>query len=552
MEHSTSEERNQSAGPDDGPESACPVSSWWQSGIIYQIYPRSFADSNGDGIGDLRGIIARLNYLRWLGIDAMWISPVYPSPMADFGYDVSDYTDIHPMFGTLEDFDKLQAAAHAQNIRVILDLVPNHTSDEHPWFIESRSSRDNPKRDWYIWRPPAPDGGPPNNWLSTFGGSAWELDPRTSHYYYHAYLKQQPDLNWRHPEVQAAMHQVLRFWLDRGVDGFRVDVIWHLIKDDQFRSNPPNPQFRPGEWPYRQLLATYTTDRPEVHDIIGGMRRVLDEYGDRLMIGEVYLPIQRLVTYYGVAGKGCHLPFNFQLIEVPWQAEAIGATIDAYEAALPAHGWPNWVLGNHDKSRLATRIGIAHSRIAAMLLLTLRGTPTLYYGDELGMTDVPIAPEQVQDPWEKNVPGFGLGRDPARTPMQWDTSEQAGFTSGKPWLPLSSDAKSVNVEVERDDPTSILHFYRSLIELRRREEALTHGSYRLEKVTDDIMVYWRERGTRRLSIALNFSDQPRTLHIRQPGRILLSTLMTRRDEAFDGQLSLSSHEGIVAEHRDLS
>jgi alpha-glucosidase len=292
----------------------CPISAWWQHGVIYQIYPRSFADSNGDGIGDIRGIISRLDYLHWLGVDAIWISPIYPSPMADFGYDVSDYMDIHPMFGTLDDFDVLLAAAHAEGIRVILDLVPNHTSDEHPWFIESRSSRDNPKRDWYIWKSPSADGGPPNNWLSTFGGSAWEFDPRTSQYYYHAYLKQQPDLNWRHPEVQAAMHQVLRFWLDRGVDGFRVDVIWHLIKDDQFRSNPPNPQFRPGEWPYRQLLATYTTDRPEVHDIIGGMRRVLDEYGERLMIGEVYLPVDRLVTYYGAAGDGCHLPFNFKII----------------------------------------------------------------------------------------------------------------------------------------------------------------------------------------------------------------------------------------------
>ena len=526
---------------------ACPVSAWWQHGVIYQIYPRSFADSNGDGIGDIRGIISRLDYLRWLGVDAIWISPIYPSPMADFGYDVSDYMDIHPMFGTLDDFDVLLAAAHAQGIRVILDLVPNHTSDEHPWFIESRSSRDNPKRDWYIWKSPSADGGPPNNWLSTFGGSAWEFDPRTSQYYYHAYLKQQPDLNWRHPEVQAAMHQVLRFWLDRGVDGFRVDVIWHLIKDDQFRSNPPNSQFRPGEWPYRQLLATYTTDRPEVHDIIGGMRRVLDEYGERLMIGEVYLPVDRLVTYYGAAGDGCHLPFNFQLIEVPWQAETIAATIDAYEAALPAHGWPNWVLGNHDKARLATRIGHAQTRVAAMLLLTLRGTPTLYYGDELGMANVPIAPEDVQDPWEKNVPGFGVGRDPARTPMQWDGSEQAGFTSGKSWLPLSPDAAFVNVQAERDDPASLLHLYRSLIDLRRAEQALTLGQYRLESAADDILFYRRDWGQRRFLIALNFSSGPRTISVETPGQIRLSTYLDRQGDSFERQLALRGHEGIVAE-----
>ena len=547
VEQTMSERHKPTMGADDAEDAVCSITTWWQSGIIYQIYPRSFADSDGDGIGDLQGIIGRLDYLRWLGVDAIWISPIYPSPMADFGYDVSDYMDIHPMFGTLRDFDALLSAAHARGIRVILDLVPNHTSDEHPWFIESRSSRDNPKRDWYIWRSPAPNGEPPNNWLSTFGGSAWELDPRTSQYYYHAYLKQQPDLNWRHPEVQAAMHQVLRFWLDRGVDGFRVDVIWHLIKDDQFRSNPPNPQFRTGEWPYRQLLATYTTDRPEVHDIIGGMRRVLDEYGDRLMIGEVYLPVERLVTYYGASGNGCHLPFNFQLIELPWQVETIAATIDAYEAALPLHGWPNWVLGNHDKSRLATRIGNAQTRIAAMLLLTLRGTPTLYYGDELGMTNVPIEPEQVQDPWEKNVPGFGLGRDPARTPMQWDTSEQAGFTSGKPWLPLSPDAKSLNVQVEREDPTSLLNLYRSLIELRRTELALTLGSYRLDRATGDLMFYRREWRHRRLLIVLNFSSQPRVLPIQQPGRILLSTHLDRRDERFDESLALRGHEGVIAE-----
>lgn len=527
----------------------CAAVSWWQRSVIYQIYPRSFADSNGDGVGDLRGIMARLDYLQWLGIDAIWISPIYPSPMADFGYDISDYMNIHPMFGTLEDFDTLLSASHERGIRVILDLVPNHTSDEHPWFIESRSSRDNPKRNWYIWQSPGPDGGPPNNWLSTFGGSAWELDPRTSQYYYHAYLKQQPDLNWRHPEVQAAMHQVMRFWLDRGVDGFRVDVMWHLIKDDQFRSNPPNPVFRSGEWPYRQLLATYTTDRPEVHDIISGMRRVLDEYGDRLMIGEVYLPVERLVTYYGAEGRGCHLPFNFHLIDVPWQAQAIGSTIDAYEAALPANGWPNWVLGNHDKARLATRIGSAHTRIAAMLLLTLRGTPTLYYGDELGMTNVPIPFDQVQDPWEKNVPGFGVGRDPARTPMPWNGSPHAGFTTAVPWLPLSPDAASINVATQRGNPASILNFYRRLLLLRRSEPALTLGAYRPGPGTNQVMLYVREWEMRRLVVVLNFSSDSQTVTtMKAYGHILLSTHLDREGEPLGTELSLRGHEGIIASY----
>lgn len=525
----------------------CSTVQWWQRAVIYQIYPRSFADSNGDGIGDLPGIISKLDYFQWLGIDAVWISPVYPSPMADFGYDISDYRAIHPIFGTMADFDRLLESAHRRGIKVILDLVPNHTSSQHPWFLESRASRNNPKRDWYIWKDPAPDGGPPNNWLSTFGGSAWEFHPHTSQYYYHAYLTQQPDLNWRNPDVRQAMHEVMRFWLDRGVDGFRVDVIWHLIKDDQFRANPPNPHYRTGQWPYRQLLATYTTDRPEVHQIIAGMRAVMDHYSDRLMIGEVYLPVERLVTYYGTGGDGCHLPFNFQLIEEPWHAAAIASAVQAYEAALPAHGWPNWVLSNHDKSRIGSRIGLPQARVAAMLLLTLRGTPTLYYGDEIGMTDVPIPPDLVHDPWERNVPGIGLGRDPVRTPMQWDTTSHAGFTAGAPWLPVDHAAENVNVAVERRDPHSMLHLYRELIRLRNAEEALMLGSYRLLSVTDDVMVYRRELDRRRVLVGLNFSAQPRLTHVQVRGKILLSTALDRRHEPLNGELKLRGNEGIVAD-----
>jgi alpha-glucosidase len=296
---------------------------WWQTGVIYQIYPRSFQDTNGDGIGDLRGITQRLPYLLELGVDAIWLSPIFPSPMADFGYDISDYTDIDPLFGSLDDFDALVAAAHAQGLKVILDLVPNHTSDRHPWFLASRASRRGRKRDWYIWKDPAANGGPPNNWLSVFGGSAWEYDGGSGQYFYHAFLAAQPDLNWRNPAVRSAIYEVMRFWFRRGVDGFRVDVIWHLIKDEQFRDNPPNPNFRAGDPQHHRLVPLYTADRPEVHDIITEMRRVADEFSDRVLIGEIYLPLERLVAYYGRDLAGVHLPFNFSLLSASWHAQSI-------------------------------------------------------------------------------------------------------------------------------------------------------------------------------------------------------------------------------------
>ncbi len=296
---------------------------WWQSGIFYQIYPRSFQDSNADGVGDIAGIVARLPYLQTLGVDAIWLSPIFPSPMADFGYDISDYTGIDPLFGTLEDFDALVNAAHSSGLKIILDLVPNHTSEQHPWFIESRSARDNPKRDWYIWREPGPDSGPPNNWLSEFGGSAWTLDEATGQYYYHAFLAQQPDLNWRNAEVRAAIYAVMRFWLRRGVDGFRVDVIWHLIKDAKFRDNPPNPYYREGRPPHEKILTRYSTDQPEVHNVVAEMRRVTEELDARVLIGEVYLPVERLIAYYGNDLKGAQMPFNFALISTLWSARSI-------------------------------------------------------------------------------------------------------------------------------------------------------------------------------------------------------------------------------------
>ncbi|MGA0594201.1 alpha-amylase family glycosyl hydrolase [Enterovirga sp. CN4-39] len=525
-----------------------PANTWWKNGIVYQIYPRSFQDSNGDGVGDLRGIASRLDYLVDLGINAVWISPIFPSPMADFGYDVSDYCGIHPLFGSMEDFDHLIAEVHRRGLKLILDFVPNHSSDRHPWFKESRSSRNNPKRDWYIWRDPKPDGSPPNNWVSNFGGSAWQFDEATGQYYYHAFLKEQPDLNWRNPELRQAMHNVLRFWLDKGVDGFRVDVIWHLIKDAQFRDNPRNPAWHPDRPEIESLLQVHSNDQEEVHDVIAGMRRILDEYKDRVLIGEIYLPTDRLVTYYGKDLSGAHLPFNFQLIQAAWNARAISHLVNEYEAALPEGAWPNWVLGNHDQPRIAARIGAEQARVAAMLLLTLRGTPTMYYGDEIGLPRVEIPPNRVQDPWEKNEPGLGFGRDPARTPMQWDGSTFAGFSTVQPWLPLGPDHEHDNVEALSRDSGSILSLYRQLIRLRRSTPELAIGDYHPIPTESPAFAFLRTYGEGRRVVVLNVSGEPtaaKLVSVPDGLRVKLSTYLDRVGEAVGVNVALRPNEGLV-------
>ncbi|MGA7671923.1 MAG: alpha-amylase family glycosyl hydrolase [Nitrolancea sp.] len=521
---------------------------WWQRGIIYQIYPRSFMDSNADGIGDLKGITSRLDYLNWLGIDAIWMSPINPSPMVDFGYDVSNYRDIDQIFGTLEDFDELIAEAHRHDIKIIFDFVPNHSSDQHPWFVESRSSRDNPKRDWYIWRDPAPDGSKPNNWLSSFGGSGWEWDESTNQYYFHQYFKEQPDLNWANPEVREAMLDNMRFWLDRGVDGFRLDAVWHLAKDPELRDNPPNPEWTPEMSPYRSLIPAFNSDLHAMFGLLREMRVVADEYDDRLLIGEIYLPVERLVAYYGQNGEILHMPHNFHLLLQPWDATHIAALVDFYEGRVPPFAWPDWVLSNHDNHRIASRIGPDQARIAAMLLLTLRGTPTLYYGDELGMPDVHIPSELIQDPEEHRIPGLGLGRDPERTPMQWDASENAGFTTGTPWLPVSEDYHRRNVEAQRVDSTSMLTLQHRLIGLRRDERALSVGSYAPVRAAGTVYAYIRENEGTRFLIALNFGEEPQKLELRKGhdrGQIVISTKLDREKDRVSGQLNLRGHEGVV-------
>jgi alpha-glucosidase len=520
---------------------------WWQTGIIYQIYPRSFQDSNGDGVGDLPGIMSRLDYLKWLGVKAVWISPIYPSPMADFGYDISDYCGIHPLFGTMQDFDDLLEAIHRRDMKLILDLVPNHTSHQHPWFVESRSSRDNAKRNWYIWKDPLPDGAPPNNWLSVFGGSGWEWDEKTQQYYYHAFLKEQPDLNWRNPEVQQAMLDVMRFWYKKGVDGFRVDVMWHMIKDDLLRDNPLNPDYQEHMATYEQLVPTFSTDQPEVHNIVRMMRQLSDQFDERVLIGEIYLPVQQLIIYYGSDNDGAHLPFNFQLLNLPWDPVKIGAMIDEYEGALPSGAWPNWVLGNHDRPRIATRVGLPQAKIAAMLLLTLRGTPTIYYGDEIGMKDVRIPKDEIQDPQGLNMPELNLSRDPQRTPMQWDDTENAGFTSGKPWLRLDDDFRQVNVKKQKEDPDSMLSLHHNLIALRHAEPALHHGDYIPVHSNTQVISFIRQHKDTRFLIVLNFSGKGCNFnpeHITYKGRIEISTA-NRKYREFETPFELKGDEGLV-------
>jgi alpha-glucosidase len=475
---------------------------WWQKTVIYEIYPRSFQDSDGDGVGDLAGIIERIDYLSWLGVDAVWICPIYPSPMADFGYDVADYVGIDPLFGSLEDFDRLVTALHERGIRLILDFVPNHSSDQHPWFQEARAARDSPRRDWYIWRNPA---------------------------------------------VRRAMYDTLRFWLARGVDGFRIDVFWHMIKDAEFRDDPLNPDYIEGQPDFRRVQPLHSADQPGVHEIAIEMRRVLEEFpGEHLLIGEIYLPVERLVSYYGPDLTEIHLPFNFNLMWAKWRPATIVQLIQQYEAVLPSGGWPTWVLGNHDQARITTRLGPAQARVAMALLLTLRGTPTLYYGDELGLANVPIPPERERDPFGIRQPGTGQGRDPVRTPMPWDASAHCGFTTGEPWLPLGADHAERSVEAQRHDPGSMLTLTRALLDLRRREPALSIGDWAPLLAEDHVLVYARTWRERRFVVALNLGAAPAAVRRNDlAGSIALSTHPGCTGQLVQDRLELAGDEAVI-------
>jgi alpha-glucosidase len=519
---------------------------WWRHGIFYQIYPRSFQDSNADGVGDIRGIIDRLPYLLELGVDAVWLSPIFPSPMADFGYDIADYTGVDPLFGAMADFDALIRAAHTSGLKIILDLVPNHTSTSIPGSSKAEARA--------IIRSVTGTSGVSlgrtaarrTTGCRNLAAAPGNTTPRRG--YYHAFLAQQPDLNWRNPAVRHAIHEVMRFWLRKGVDGFRVDVIWHLIKDAEFRDNPPNPNFRAGRPPHQKILPLHSTDRPEVHDVIAEMRHVVDEFDGRVLIGEIYLPLERLVTYYGKDLAEAHLPFNFALLSAPWNARAIEKIIGEYEGALPAGAWPNWVLGNHDRPRVASRVGQDQARVAAMLLLTLRGTPTLYYGDEIGMHQVAIAPDQVRDPFERNVPGIGVGRDGCRTPMQWSAARYAGFSTSTPWLPLPDDFSHENVVNLDADTRSILSLYKALIGLRKKLPQLVSGAYVPIAAEGDLLLYRRQDEGNAVVVALNLGATPVSISSDAAGlsgEILLSTFLDRQGEKIQGVLDLRGNEGVI-------
>ncbi|MBI2764997.1 MAG: alpha-amylase [Chloroflexi bacterium] len=516
---------------------------WWHDAVVYQLYPRSFQDSDGDGIGDLEGIIRRLDYLNdgtpgSLGVDAVWLSPTFPSPMKDFGYDVLDYRGVHPDFGDLATMDRLIAECHKRSIRVLLDWVPNHTSDQHPWFLESRSSKVAPKRNWYVWRDEKADGSFPNNWVSAFGGPAWTFDPATGQYYLHSFLEEQPDLNWRNPEVVAAMHDVLRFWLDRGVDGFRIDVMGMIVKHPGLADNPPAPGWKPGGSDYARFLWRNNRNHPDVYPAVRGIRRVLDEYADRVAVGEVFGTAEEVAAYYGGDSlDGLHLAFNFQFIFeseadrrfTPWDAEAIRRIVANAERALPPGAQPCWAFGNHDRSRFLSRHnhdghGYARARAAALLLLGLRGTPFVFYGEEIGMPDVAIPENRLQDPARFR----STGRDPERTPMQWDSSEGRGFSTAEPWLPYGP--LDINVAAQADDETSILSLYRRAIWLRKQTAALLRGSLELLPAAPGIAAFARRApGAKAAVVVVNTSLEAQEFAAPGTGSVLLAT-----DEALAG------------------
>lgn len=501
------------------------MQAWWQEAVIYQIYPRSFADANGDGIGDLQGILDHLDYLEWLGVDCLWLTPISPSPMADFSYDVSNYTDVWPLFGDLALFDELVAQVHERDMRIVLDWVPNHTSSEHPWFQDARSSRDSAFRDFYVWKDTAPDGGPPNNWVRSWVNEpAWTFDQQTQQWYLHCFLPEQPDLNWANPAVRTAMADTLRFWLDRGVDGFRMDVIHLLAKDPEFGDDPED---------LKVLSHVVLNHREEIHPILREIRSVVKSYEkDPVMVGEVYLIDASLVASYHGNGDELDLAFNFEPMFRPFTAEAWREIVDRVIEHFDARqAWPTWVLNNHDAPRSVTRFrSLERARAAAVMVCTLRGTPFLFQGEELGLENAVLEGGEVIDP------GF---RDGARAPIPWKSAAPHGWPNGA-WMQFPPDGETKAVEVQRQDPTSTLSIYRALLQLRREHKALRRGSFSWLESPEGVLSWQRREEEQLVEVHLNFTRDVVAVEAR--GEVLLST---GRDhaEVFDG--SLRAYEAIV-------
>lgn len=553
--------------------------AWWQRTVIYQVYPRSLQDSDNDGIGDLLGIANRVDYIYSLGVRTIWLSPIFESPMVDFGYDISNYTNIAPIFGTLEDFDRLLDAIHARGMQLLLDFVPNHTSDKHPWFVESRSSRSNSKRNWYVWRNgTGPDNAPPNNWQSVFGGSAWQYDNISGQYYLHQFTREQPDLNFENPEVIAAMSEVLRFWLRRGVDGFRVDAIGFLLEDAALRNETCTVNGTTSFvcTDYNTMNHTRTFAQPGFHAIVRGFRETLDQFSNasqpRFMVGEMYSPqLSDVIELYGNStAPECHFPFNFLLLglqRTDWTGVTLSQTIAQWLNATTSDQWPNWVLGNHDNNRVASRLGSVLARTANFLLLLLPGTPTTYYGEEIGMVDGNVTWNETVDPSALNTGDLSRSRDPERTPMQWNSSENTGFSAPgvRTWLPVASTYATLNVAVQESSPESMLSLYRDLTRLRSNELALQHSQYRLVTATPSLFAFAREynaTGTSQYLVALNVGSTSVTanftsgsaLSAYQPrGVVVLSALQTIAVNASVNLTSveLSSGEALLVRLESL-
>ena len=523
---------------------------WWRDGVIYQIYPRSFADSNGDGIGDLPGITSRLDYLVDLGIDALWLSPIYPTPDVDFGYDISDHTAIDPRFGTISDFDQLVTQAHKRGLRIILDLVLNHTSDQHKWFKEAKSSRTNAYHDWYLWQSPESKGNVPNNWQASFGGSAWEFNQDTDEYYLHLFCKEQPDVNWRNPQVRQAQLDVVRFWLKHDVDGFRLDVFNAYFKHPGFPNNPVNFGIRG----FDRQKHIYDIDQPDMMPLLAEFREILNAYPERYAVGETFVATPEKAA--GYCGKNAlHAAFNFEFASSPWSAPTFLKSILKWETALGPDKWPNYFLNNHDISRSSSRYWPNEqddrAKVAAVMLLTLRGTPFLYYGEEIGMRNISLKRDEILDPPGKKYWPIYKGRDVCRSPMQWNNTPYAGFSTQNPWLPVHPNYVFRNVDKQKADGNSLFNVYRQLIDIRRHEPALQHGDFLpIQTQSTNALVYLRQLDNRMIFVALNFSNRTQTVNLtsalwKKKWALLFSTNRSTTPEFRQGAFALLPNEACL-------